>query len=128
MSSAAEAELRALFVSFQEAIPARNTLEEMGHKQPPTPKQTDNTTALYVVTNNLASKRLKSIDMRLHWLRFRENQFQLCHYWAPGPTNLSNCPTKHHAHIRHQKKRPTYLTPIKEIDLLRNKVLAEKSA
>ena len=66
MSSAAEAELGALFINCREAVPARHTLEEMGHKQPPTPMQTDNTTALGVVTNNIASKHLKSMDMKLH--------------------------------------------------------------
>ena len=66
MSSAAEAELGALFIKCREAVPARHTLEEMGHKQPPTPMQTDNTTALRVVINNIASKRLKSMNMKLH--------------------------------------------------------------
>ena len=35
MSSAAEAELGALYINCREAIPARQLLEEMGHKQPP---------------------------------------------------------------------------------------------
>ena len=69
MSSAAEAELAALFINCREAVPARHALEEMGHKQPPTPVQTDNTTAHGVLTNNIASKRLKYMDMGLHWLR-----------------------------------------------------------
>ena len=68
MSSAAEAELGALFINCREAVPARHTLKEMEHKQPPTPMQTDNTMALGVVTNNIASKRLKSMDMKLHCL------------------------------------------------------------
>ena len=46
MSSAAEDELGALFINCREAIPARHALEIMGHKQPPTPIQTDNTAAL----------------------------------------------------------------------------------
>ena len=66
MSSTAEAELGALFVNCKEAIPAQHALKAMGHKQPPTPMQTDNTTAHGVVTNNIASKRLKSMDMKLH--------------------------------------------------------------
>ena len=37
MSSAAEAELGALYINCREAIPARNLLEAMGHHQPPTP-------------------------------------------------------------------------------------------
>ena len=49
MSSAAEAELGALFINCRESIPARHALEIMGHKQPPTPVHTDNTTYLGVV-------------------------------------------------------------------------------
>ena len=59
MSSAAESKLGALFINCREAIPARQALKEMGHKQPPTPIQTDNTTAYGFVTNNIASERLK---------------------------------------------------------------------
>ena len=88
MSQAAEAELCALFVNFREAIPARIVLEEMGHKQPPTPIQTDNTTALGVANNNIVSKRFKSMDMRINWLRCRISQEKFRHYWNPGPTNL----------------------------------------
>ena len=67
MSSAAEAEIGALYINCKEAIPARHTLEFLGHKQPPTPMQTDNTTALGVVNNNVM-KKLKSMDMKYHWL------------------------------------------------------------
>ena len=52
MSSAAEAEIGALFINSRQAIPVRRTLEEMGHKQPPTPIQTDDTTALGFVNKN----------------------------------------------------------------------------
>ena len=121
MSSAAEAELGALFINCREAIPARHALEEMGHKQPPTPMQTDNTTALGVVTNNIASKRLKSMDMKFHWLRCRAAQGQFRHYWRPGPTNLGDYVTKHHAAIHHRATRGTFLTPKFKLDLLRKR-------
>ena len=49
MSSAAETELGALYINCREAIPARHQLKEVGHPQPPTPIQTDNTTALGVI-------------------------------------------------------------------------------
>ena len=45
MSSAAEAELGALFINAKLAIAIRHTLEELGHPQPQTPIQTDNKTA-----------------------------------------------------------------------------------
>ena len=61
MSSAAEEELGALFINFREAIPGCHKLKEMGHKKLQNPMQTNKTTALGVVTNNIASRRIKSI-------------------------------------------------------------------
>jgi hypothetical protein len=45
MSSAAEAEIGAVFINAKEGAFLRTTLEELGHKQPPTPMETDNTAA-----------------------------------------------------------------------------------
>ncbi len=121
MSSAAEAEIRALYINCREAIPARHTLEYLGHKQPPTPMQADNTTALGVVNNNVM-KKIKAMDMKYHWLRCRINQHQFCHYWAAGKSNNGNYVTKHHAPIRYQATRLTFLTPITILQNLRNRV------
>jgi len=111
MSSAAEAELGALYINCREAIPARQLLEEMGHEQPPTPMQTDNSTALGVVTNTIQPKRTKAMDMRFHWLRCRARQKQFRTYWRAGPTNTGDYVTKHHAASHHRNVRPEYLTP-----------------
>ncbi len=89
LSSAAEAEIGALFINCREAVPARQLLEFLGHPQPPTPIQTDNTTALGVVNQNVM-KKLKSMDMKYHWLRCRISQDQFCHYWKAGKTNLAD--------------------------------------
>jgi hypothetical protein len=70
MSSAAEAKVGALYINCMEAVPARQTLEFMRHPQPSTPMQTDNTTALGVVNNNVI-KELKLMDMKYHWLHDR---------------------------------------------------------
>jgi hypothetical protein len=56
MSLAAEAKVGALYINCREAVPARQTLKSRGHPQPPTPMQTDNTTALGVVNNNVLKK------------------------------------------------------------------------
>jgi hypothetical protein len=45
ISSAAEAEIGAVFINAKEGAVLGTTLEELGHKQPPTPMKTDNTTA-----------------------------------------------------------------------------------
>ncbi len=63
MSSAAEAELGALYINACKAVPQCQTLAEMGHKQPPTPMQTNNSTALGVVNNNIQPQRRKARDM-----------------------------------------------------------------
>jgi hypothetical protein len=119
MSSAAEAELGALYINAREAIPICQLLEKMGHKQPPTPIQTDNSTALGVVNKNIQSRRTKAMDMRFHWLRCRDSQDQFRYYWCPGPGNLANYWTKHHSTAHHIEKRPTILTPKYILDALR---------
>jgi hypothetical protein len=45
MSSAAEAELGALFINAKTAVSMQQTFQELGHPQPLTPMQTDNATA-----------------------------------------------------------------------------------
>jgi hypothetical protein len=66
MSSAAEAELGALHINTKDAIYLRQILDEMGHPQPKTPIQTDNTTAEGVINNKIQPKRTKAMDMRFH--------------------------------------------------------------
>ncbi len=110
MSSADEAELGALYINAREAIPMQHLLKEMGYKQPPTPIQTDNSTALGVVTNNIQPRRTKAMDMRFHWLRCRDTQGQFRYYWRPGPKNRADYWTKHHCAAHHIEKRPTILT------------------
>ncbi len=63
MSAAAEAELGALYINTRKTVPQCQTLAEMGHKQPPTPMQTNNSTALGVVNNNIKPRRTKVMDM-----------------------------------------------------------------
>lgn len=110
MSSAAEAELGALYINAREVIPLRHLLLKMGHPQPPTPIQTDNSTALGVVNNTIQPKRTKAMDMRFHWLRCRINQKHFRPYWRAGATNLADYVTKHHPAIHHQAVRPLFLT------------------
>ena len=56
-SLAAEAELGALFLNSKEDKILRLTLEEIGHKQPPTPIHVDNSTTLGIVNNKLKSQK-----------------------------------------------------------------------
>jgi hypothetical protein len=66
MSSAAEAEIGAVFLNAKEGAVLRTTLEEMGHKQPPTPMETDNTTATGYRNGTIKQKRTKAMDMRFY--------------------------------------------------------------
>ena len=89
--------------------------------------QTDNTTDLGVVTNNSTSKRLKSMEMKLHWLYCRIAQKQFRHYWQPGPNNLGDYVTKLHAAIHYGAVHGTYLTPKRKLDLLRRRQCQDAS-
>ena len=106
MSSAAEAELTSLFITARKCVALRQTLQEMGWPQQPTPIQVDNTTAVGVVTNNIIPKQTKSMDMRLWWLRCRTNQKQFRPYWASGKGNLADYTSKHHSNQHHLSQRP----------------------
>ena len=53
VASAAEAELAALFINAKEGKIIRMTLEEMGHKQPPTPMHCDNITATGIANDTV---------------------------------------------------------------------------
>ena len=59
MSSAPEAEIAAAFLTAKDAIPIRKALHEMGHTQPPTPIQTDNSTAHGFLNETIKQKDLK---------------------------------------------------------------------
>ena len=66
MGSAAEAEIGAGYMTSQDSIPIRTTLEEMDHPQPPTPIQVDNTTAVGFANKTIKQKRSKVIDIRFY--------------------------------------------------------------
>ena len=80
-------------------------LEEIGHKQPPTPLQTDNSMAEAVVNGKIQPKRKKAMDMRFHWLRDRECQEQFRIYWRSGKSNYADYWTKHHPSKYHRNPR-----------------------
>ncbi len=104
-SSVAEGELAALYTTAQAMVPLRNTLEEMGWKQPRSPIQVDNSTAEGYVNNTIITRRLKSLEMRLNWLKCRDSQGQFRIFWDKGSHNLADYHTKHHPpeyHIAHR--------------------------
>ena len=120
MSSAAEAELGALYLNAKEAIYLRQILNEMGHTQTRTPICTDNTTAEGVINNKIQPKRTKAMDMRFHWLRDCDAQEQFKFVWRPGKTNLVDYFTKHHPPAHHINVRSEFLTKVREFAEIRN--------
>jgi hypothetical protein len=96
MSSAAKAKLGALYVNACKAIPQCQLQEEMGHPQPPTQMQNNNSNALGVVTSNTQPRQTKAMDMQFHWLGCRKAHQQFNFFWHPGKTNLAVYWTKKH--------------------------------
>jgi hypothetical protein len=66
MSSAAEAELGALFINAKMAVSMQHTLGETRHPQPYSHIQNNNSTAHTLLTNKTMPKVLKAMDMRFH--------------------------------------------------------------
>ena len=112
VASAAEAEVGANFEAAQQGVMFRNTLEEMGHPQPPTPIQTDNSTAAKIINDRVKQRKSRTIDMRFYWVRDRVKQGEFIVYWKPGKDNLADYHTKHHPPARHREVRDMYLHPI----------------
>ena len=101
MSLATEAELAALYIMDREAVYINIILEEMGHRQPPTPLQTKNSMAEALVNGKIQPKRTKAMDMRFHWLKDRECQEQFRIYWRPGKLKYVDYWTNHHSSKHH---------------------------
>jgi hypothetical protein len=119
MSLAAETELGAHFINAKTAVPNCKMLKELKHPQPPTPMQTNNSTAYGVLNNKITPKATKAIDMRFHWLQCRDAKRQFCFYWRPGSTNLADYWTKHHPASHQRTFRSEILTSQKFITAIR---------
>jgi len=77
LSSAAEAELGALFHNAKEACPLQIALTEMGHPQNATSLSTDNSTAAGISNSTVKQCRSKAIDMSFYWVRDHVSQVSL---------------------------------------------------
>ena len=109
VASSAEAETSALFHNAQTAIPIRYLLEQMGHRQPPTPLKTDNTTANAFVHQNMRHKKSKAWDMNFWWLKEKIIRKHFKIFWDKGTNNWVDYFTKHFAPHIHQALRPKYI-------------------
>ena len=68
VASAAEAELRALFLNCKQATIFRLTLKDMGHLQPPAPIHWDNLTAVGIANNTVKCQQLRLMQMIFFWV------------------------------------------------------------
>jgi hypothetical protein len=97
----------------------------MGHPQPQTPIQTDNSMADEVINHKIQPKRTKVMGMRFHWLRNREAQGQFQIYWQLGKLNIVDYFTKHHSPLHHVNVRSKFLSKVKELAEARSQRLAQ---
>jgi hypothetical protein len=111
VSSVAEAEVGALFVSAKEGTVTRTTLSEMGHNQDATDLTTDNTIADGIINNIVQQKQSKAMDMRFYWVKDRVEQKQFNVGWAPGNANLGDYFTKHHSPVNTSGKAGAQISP-----------------
>jgi hypothetical protein len=115
VSSTAEAEVWATFLNGKEAVVVRTTLAEMGHLQPATPMQVNNSTANGILNGNVKQQRSHAMDVHFYWMKDRTQQGQFHVFWAPGCNNLADYFTKHHLPAHHHLMRPLYLPEPKSI-------------
>ena len=106
-----EAELGALLVNCQRGASTRMTLIEMSHAQQPTPEVTESATWDGFINDNILQRRLRYIDMRFYWVRYRVIQGNFLVYWMDGDHNLADYFTKHHPTNHHRAQRSIYLVP-----------------
>ena len=87
----------------------RNTLQDLGYPQGPTPIQADNACAVGLANDQVKQKRSKAIDMRFYWVKDRVKAGQFIIYWRKGEENEADYFTKHHSPSHHRKMRHRYL-------------------
>ena len=67
MSSAAKAKFGALYINSKFATLMKHTLAKMGHLQPPTPIQTNNSTTYGIIANKIVTKATKAMVICFQW-------------------------------------------------------------
>ena len=72
-----------------------------------------------VVNGKIQPKRTKAMNIRFHWLRDIECQYQFRIYWRPGKSNYADYWTKHHPEKHHRNTRKEFFTPPIVLEMLR---------
>jgi len=111
MSLATEAKLAGLYIMACKVMSSEKILKELGHKQSPTPLQTDNAMADAIINGKVQPKRTKAMGVMFHWLRDCECQQQFRIYWRPGNLKYVDYLTKHHPKSHNRNMHKEFLTP-----------------
>jgi hypothetical protein len=118
VTSAAEAELGALFLNCKQATIFHLTLKEMGHPQPPIPINCNNSTAVGITNNTIKCQRSRSMELQFFWVADAVTQGKFDIKYFPRKENLADCQSKHHTGTHHIAVRPWYLhepTSVREL-------------
>ena len=102
--SAAEAEIAAAFLTMQDVVPIRTTLEEMGHPQNANPIIVENFTCFNFANETIKQNRSKAINMKHYWIQDRIKQGQFFVLLSPGDVNKVGYVTNHHTPTVHKNK------------------------
>ena len=81
----------------------------MGHPQPLTPVEVENSTAVGFANKKIKQQKSKSMDMRYYWIQDRVAQKYFRVYWRPGHTNLGDYFTKRFPPSYRRSTRSSYL-------------------
>ena len=129
MASATEAVLAALYITARKAVYIHIILQELGHTQPATPLQMDNSMAKAIINGKIQPKRTKAMDMWFHWLCDQKCQNQFRIYWRPGKLIYVDYWTKHHPASHHRAICREFLTPLIILEMLcMDRIKANQSA
>jgi hypothetical protein len=115
VGSAVEAEIGAAYLNGQDAVPIINTLTELGHPQPTTLMQVDNTTAEGFANGAMKQQQSKAMDMRCHWIKDRTRQGHFLVYYRPGKDNLPDPFTKYHTPVHIEAMKPNFVHHTKQL-------------
>ena len=99
----------ALFLNCKEGKILRLTLNEMGHRQPPTPVHCDNLTATGIANDTVKKQCSRLMEMRFFWMADQVKMGNVDVQWHPGQENLADSFTKHFAGMHHREVRLWYL-------------------
>ena len=109
VTSAAEAELGALFLNLKEGKIHCLTLGKLWHIQLPTWVHCDNSTATGIANDSVKKQRSRSMEIRSFWISDKVKNGSFDVQWHPGQENLVDYYTKHFDTKHHIAQQPWYL-------------------